>query len=100
MPGLSMSQSSLASTVPLSFSTSQTVNKRSYDDDAEDDVDAYFDEVEAEEQTVPAETRRIAKLKNSPRKQMAGRLAVCNSAVGVEGDFEEANFLAPMETDL
>jgi hypothetical protein len=95
-----MSQSSLASTVPLSFSTSKTANKRSYDDDAEDDVDAYFDEAEAEEQNVPIEARRIAKLKNSPRKQASGRVAIFDSAVGVEGDFEEAAFLAPMETDL
>ena len=68
--------------------------------DAEDDVDAYFDEVEAEEQNVPAEARRIAKLKNSPRKQMSGRVAVFNPVIGVESDFEEAAFLAPMETDL
>jgi hypothetical protein len=99
MPGLSMSQSSLASTVPLSFSASKTANKRSYDDDAEDDVDAYFDEIEAEEKNVPVEARRTARLKNSPCKQVSGRVAVFNSAVGVEGDFEEAGFLAPMETD-
>ena len=75
-------------------------NKRSYDDDAEDDVDAYFDEVEAEEQNVQAEARRMAKLKNSPRNQMSGRVAVFNPVIGVESDFEEAAFLAPMETDL
>jgi hypothetical protein len=100
MSGLSMSQSSLTSTVPLSFSNSEIANKRSYDGDAEEDVDVYFDEVEAEEQNVPVEGRRIAKLKNSPRKQVSGRVAVLGSAVGVEGDFEEAAFLAPTETDL
>ena len=100
MPGLSVSQSSLASTVPLHFSIPKIANKRSYDDDAEDDVDAYFDEVEAEEQNVPAEALRIAKLKNSPRKQVSGRVAVFNPVIGVESDFEEAAFLAPMETDL
>jgi hypothetical protein len=56
-----MSQSSSASTPP---SAPQTANKRAYDDDAEDDVDAYFDEVEAEEQTMPIEARRIARLKH------------------------------------
>ena len=75
-------------------------NKRSYDDDAEHDVDSYFDEVEAEEQTMPVEARRIARLKNLLRKQVAGRLAVLNSAVGVEGDFEEAAFLSPMEAEM
>jgi len=100
VPGLSMSQSSSGPTLPLSSSALQTANKRAYDDDAEDDVDAYFDEVEAEEGNVPIETRRFARLKDSPRKQVAGRLAVFNSAVGVEGDFEEAAFLAPMETGM
>ena len=100
MPGLSVSQSSLASTVPLHFSIPKIANKRSYDDDAEDDVDAYFDEVEAEEQNVPAEARRIAKLRSSPHKQVAGCVAVFDSAVGIEGNFEEAAFLAPTETDL
>jgi hypothetical protein len=100
VPGLSLSQSSSLSTLPPFSSVPQTANKRAYDDDAEDDVDAYFDEVEAEEENVPVETRRIARLKNSPRKQVAGRLAVFNSAIGVEGDFEEAAFLAPMETPM
>jgi hypothetical protein len=48
IPSLSMSQSSSVSTLPLSSSAPKTAKKRSYDDDAEDDVDAYFDEVEAE----------------------------------------------------
>ncbi|CAG8575500.1 9255_t:CDS:1 [Scutellospora calospora] len=102
MPGLSMSQSSVASTPGSSVScvASKTANKRSYDDEAEDDVDAYFDEVEAEEQTAPVEARRIAKLKNSPRKQAAGRVAGFGSTIAVEGDFEEAAFLAPMETNM
>lgn len=102
MPGLSMSQSSFASTQGSSTSSvaPKIANKRSYDDEAADDVDAYFDEVEAEEQTVPVEARRIAKLKNSPRKQVAGRVAGFGSAIAVEGDFEEAAFLAPMETNM
>ena len=100
MPGLSMSQSSSTSMLPLSSSTPKATYKRSYDDDTEGGVDAYFDEVEAEEQKVSVETRRIARLKNSPRKQVAGRVAVFNPAVGGEGDFEDAAFLAPMETDM
>lgn len=103
MPGLSMSQSSFESTqenLP-SFAAFKPSNKRSYDDVAEDDMDAFFDEVETEEQTAPVETRRIARLKNPPRKQVAGRAAVFGSAAAaIEGDFEEAAFLAPMETDM
>jgi hypothetical protein len=99
-PGLSMSQSSSASTPSLSSSALQTANKRAYNNDAEDDVDAYFDEVEAEEENAPVVMRRIARLRNLSRKQVAGRMAVFDSAAGVKDDFEEAAFLAPLETDV
>jgi AraC-like DNA-binding protein len=95
-----MSQSSSASTPSLSSSALQTANKRAYNNDAEDDVDAYFDEVEAEEENAPVVMRRIARLRNLSRKQVAGRMAVFDSAVGVKDDFEEAAFLAPLETDV
>jgi len=102
MPGLSTSQSSFASTQGGSVHSvaPKTANKRSYDDEAEDDVDAYFDEVEVEEQTVPFEARRIAKLKSSPRKHVAECIAIFGSAVAVGDDFEEAAFLAPIEADM
>lgn len=77
----------------------KSVNKRSYDDEAEDDMDAYFDEVAAEEQIAPVESRPIAKLKRSPRK---GAMGTCSRPIFtsvIEGDFEDAPFLAPMETD-
>lgn len=76
-------------------------NKRSYNEEIEDDLDAYFDEVEAEEQEqmVPVEGRRIARLKISPRKHTVGFLGAYTPVGGVDGDFEEAAFLAPMETD-
>jgi len=76
-------------------------NKRSYEEDIEDDLDTYFEEVEAEEQMVPVEGRRIAKLKNSPHKQAIGGAGMYTSAgVAGAGDFEEAPFLAPMETGV
>lgn len=76
-------------------------NKRSYDEDIEEDLDAYFDEVEAEEQMAPVHGRQIARLKNSPRKQAnVGVDASTSSGVEVAGDFEEAPFLAPMETGI
>jgi hypothetical protein len=75
-------------------------NKRSYDEEIEDDLDAYFDEIEAVEPTTPVEGRQIARLKNSPRKQTTSGISSYNSAMGFDGDFEEATFLAPMETDI
>lgn len=76
-------------------------NKRSYEEDIEEDLDAYFDEVEAEEQMAPVEGRQIARLKNSPRKQANGGVDVYSpSGVAVAEDFEEAPFLAPMETGV
>ncbi|KAM0714084.1 hypothetical protein Q7P37_011048 [Cladosporium fusiforme] len=98
MPGLSMSQSTLSSTQSSIASTipgNKATNKRTYDEEVEDDMDAYFDEVEAEEQTAPVESRRIAKLRRSPRKEAPGTFTFTNS---IEGDFEEAPFLVPMET--
>jgi hypothetical protein len=102
MPGLSMSQTTLSSTQGSMVSNTAPglSNKRSYEEDIDDDLDAYFDEVEAEEQMAPVEGRRIARLKNSPHKQTVGDVHVHDSAGGVAGDFEEAPFLAPMETDV
>jgi hypothetical protein len=41
--------------------------------------------------------RHIAKLKNSPQKQISGGIGVYTSTGRVAGDFEEAPFLAPTE---
>ena len=102
IPGLSLSQSTLSSTQSsvVSNAAHTLPNKRSYEEDIEDDLDAYFDEVEAEEQMAPVEARRIARLKNSPHKRTVGGVSVYSSTGGVAGDFEEAPFLAPMETEL
>ena len=102
MPSLSLSQTTLSSTQRsiVSNAAPGLSNKRSYVEDIEDDLDAYFDEVEAEEQMAPIEGRRIARLKNSPYKQAIGGVRVYNPTSGVDGDFEEATFLAPMETGV
>ncbi|GAB7333070.1 hypothetical protein MBLNU13_g04751t1 [Cladosporium sp. NU13] len=103
MPSLSMSQNTLPSTQGsmMSNAAPEVCNKRSYEEEIEEDLDAYFDEVEAEEQMAPVEGRRIARLKNSPQKQTNGGVDVYNPVrVAVAGDFEEAPFLAPMETDV
>jgi hypothetical protein len=102
VPVLSMSQSTIPSTqssIVSSIAPRQS-NKRSYDEEIEDDLDAYFDDVEAEEPVTPVEGRQIARLKNSPRKQTTSGISSYTSAMGFDGDFEEATFLAPMETDV
>ena len=57
MPGLSMSQNTVPSTQGsiMSNAAPELSNKRSYEEDIEQDLDAYFDEVEAEEQMTPVE---------------------------------------------
>jgi hypothetical protein len=84
----------------MSNAAPELSNKRSYEEDIEDDLDAYFEEAEAEEQMAPVENRRIARLKNSPQKHPNVSIGVYTSTGGADGDFEEAPFLAPMETDV
>ena len=102
MPGLSMSQNTLSSTQSsiVPNAAPELSNKRSYEENIEDDLDAYFDEVEAEERMAPVEGRRIARMRSSPQKQRIGNVGVDSSTGGAAGDFEEALFLAPMETDV
>ena len=99
MPGLSMSQSTLTFTQDsvMSNIAPALFNKRSYEEDIEDDLDAYFEEVEAQEYIAPMEGRRIATLKTSPRKQINGGVGMFTSTSGGAEDFEEAPFLAPLE---
>lgn len=102
MPALSMSQSTLSSTQDSTVSAipnAKATNKRSYDEHIEEDLDAYFDDVEAHEQLASSAPRRIAKLKGSPRKADRGTGVMFAFGGGQEGDFEEATFLVPMETD-
>jgi hypothetical protein len=102
MPGLSMSQSTLPFTQDSVMSNVAPAlsNKRSYEEDIEDDLDAYFDEVEAQEHMAPAEGRRFATLKTSRRKQMNGGVGVYTSTIGIAEDFEEAPFLAPLDMNV
>ena len=99
MPSLSTSQSTIRSTQGSAMPSlaPKSSNKRSFDDEIEDDMDAYFDELQAEEQTIPVDGRRIAKLKGSSQKQTLGGTSAYIPVEGVEGDFEEAAFLVPME---
>ncbi|KAI7539415.1 hypothetical protein KC331_g9766 [Hortaea werneckii] len=70
--------------------------KRTYDEEMEEEMDAYFEggAGEAEEMgQVGVEGRKIAKHRGTVGRKGG------NVSGGAEGDFEEASFLAPMEVD-
>jgi len=78
----------------MSLLTDTDANKkRTYEEEIEDDMDAYFDDVETMEMKVAP--RRIAKLKGSHGRTLAGAVLTMRDAT----DFEEAAFLAPMDVD-
>ena len=104
VPGLIMSQSTLPSTQG-SFVSSDSAQpgsrKRTYEEETEEEIDAYFDGIgadEAAEQQMMREGRRIAKMKGRSDWPGKGRPAGAVRVVGVD-DFEEAAFLAPMDVD-
>lgn len=101
MPGLSMSQSTLSGTQG-SFGDSgrgsgvAAHKKRGFEEDIEDDMDDYFDEVDSldvSKSGYGGAERPMARLK--------GAMKGTASAVTVRGvgddDFEEAGFLAPRD---
>ena len=101
VPGLTMSQSTPSSTQE-SFGSSGSApsgnRKRTYEDETEVEIDAYFDELEADEaveQQMVRDDRPIASMKGKSDK---GRPTGAVRVVG-EDDFEDAAFLAPMEVD-
>jgi hypothetical protein len=100
VPGLSFSQSTFVSTQENFTSTGSGSRKRSYEEEAEEEMDAFFDEVEAEEgfeELTSRDERPIARMKGRSAKakvEVGGPVRVFG-----ENDFEEADFLAPMEVD-
>lgn len=100
MPALSMSQSTIPSTQGSFHSQQQQPksNKRSYEEEIEDELDAYFSEVEEEDHETLIAKRAIAQPRNRMQKAPVagiGQVAIA----GMDGDFEEAAFLAPMDVD-
>lgn len=101
VPGLMWSQGSLSSTQSSFMSMSSTPSapskKRGYDEEVEEEMDAYFDEPEAaglfSQQAIPS-ARPLAKMKGTPAQRGGVRI------FGTD-DFEEAGFLVPdgMEVD-
>lgn len=100
IPGLSMSQD----TIPfpqsslMSAVSSSKAKKRTYEDEAENDMDTFFDEDagEAVRSQIPNTSRPIARMKIPTRKTTSAAL-LC--IVSDEGDFPEADFLMPMEVE-
>ncbi|EME86342.1 uncharacterized protein MYCFIDRAFT_84488 [Pseudocercospora fijiensis CIRAD86] len=92
MPSLSMSQSTIPSTQSSSMSTSSSLGakKRTYEDEAENDMDAFFDESEDAVAQEPDALRPIARMKCRTGKNNA-------QILNDNGDFEEAPFLMPMD---
>ena len=99
MPGLSTSQNTLLST-QKSFASGVDSKKRTiddgYEDDAEDAMDAFFDETEDRATSIltqPIQSRPMARMKASTKKANP----VNTVRIFGEDDFEEATFLVPME---
>ncbi|KAK4542668.1 hypothetical protein LTR36_006240 [Oleoguttula mirabilis] len=97
VPALSMSQNTLASsqntflfTPPSDVGVSK---KRTYEEEIEEDIDAFFDEVDNPATT--RKTRVMVKAKASLRR------AATAPGIGTvdAGDFDDASFLAPMDVD-
>ena len=98
MPGMSISQSTLSTTEGSFDSSSSTEHgnyrKRTYEDDVEDDLDAYFNDTETEtENPILRPERPMAKLKSQGKKDSA----VLPTHAPSGSDFEEAAFLSPID---
>jgi hypothetical protein len=107
VPSLTMSQSTLPSTqgsFVSSTSAQSGSRKRTYEEETEEEIDAFFDEVEVQnaaeavEQQMVRDDRPIARMKGKSNLPDKGRSAGAVRVVG-EDDFEEAAFLAPMDVD-
>ncbi|PPJ57040.1 hypothetical protein CBER1_00577 [Cercospora berteroae] len=100
MPDLVRSPSTIASSQNSFCGTSSqdaSSKKRSYEDEVESDMDAFFDEGESGDDAGldgATNTRPLARMKSSPRKSLVTGVQI------VDGDdFEEATFLVPMDVE-
>jgi hypothetical protein len=94
VPGMTWSQSTITSTQSSFLSSTSSWHsfsrKRTYEDEAEDEMDVFFDEMDAEdEQQRSAPTRPIARMRGCVNRKTV-------QVVG-EDDFEDADFLAPLD---
>ncbi|KAI7410707.1 hypothetical protein KC332_g6257 [Hortaea werneckii] len=107
VPGLTWSQETVESSqgslmgagfaMGGGYSGSQIESKkRTYDEEMEEEMDAYFEDGAGEAADMGqfgVAGRKIAKPRGAVRRKGG------NGSEGVEGDFEEASFLAPMDVD-
>ncbi|KAK3725472.1 hypothetical protein LTR37_000442 [Vermiconidia calcicola] len=99
VPGMTMSQNTLSSTQDSFVSAASTQpganKKRTYEDEIEDEMDAYFDQVEAVEmdEQLPQSIRPRARMKGTKKITPYGS----EVHIAGEDDFEEAAFLAPLD---
>lgn len=98
MPGLTVSQCSLPSTQGSFGANGEAFRangrKRTYEEEVEVDLDAFFDDFGDEGEVVRVD-RPIARLKGQGRKGDGD--AVVQAALARGSDFEDAVFLAPQE---
>jgi hypothetical protein len=97
-PGLSFSQRTISSTQGsfasvVSPTVAQGNKKRTYEEEMEEEMDAFFDEAEIID-PVPA-GRTFAKPKASMRRAVSDGVMLESGG----SDFEDAAFLAPMDVD-
>ena len=103
MPALTYSQNSAVSSAESVGGSTVTAGlgtkKRGYDEEIEDELDAFFDEQEEVEHVLPA--ARVVR----PLARLRGKWKVGGSTEmrvgGVDGDFDDGDveFLAPMDVD-
>ncbi|KAF2213133.1 hypothetical protein CERZMDRAFT_96801 [Cercospora zeae-maydis SCOH1-5] len=100
IPDLARSQSTTASSQNSFGGTSShdaNAKKRSYEDEVESDMDAFFDDGDFGEAAPfggATKTRFMARMKSSPSKPLISAVQVVE-----DDDFEEATFLMPMEVE-
>ncbi|KAF7195693.1 hypothetical protein HII31_03011 [Pseudocercospora fuligena] len=97
-PSLSMSQSTFPSTQSSFMSTTSSLStkKRAYEDEAENEMDAFFDESEDAVSQEPDAPRPIARMRSRTRKNNSSNFV---QIMNDNGDFEEAAFLMPMDVE-
>ena len=107
LPSLTMSQDTIASTrgsfVPITPAASRSSRKRTYEEEIEEDLDAYFDDDEWEEPEAVT-TNDMRAVRPMARMKASLQKAVTDGGVSVVrgDDFDEAAFLVPpdgMDTD-
>ncbi|KAK5111449.1 hypothetical protein LTR62_004901 [Meristemomyces frigidus] len=97
-PDLTMSQRTMDCTpgvyiFGLGSAANASTKKRTFEEEIEEELDAFFDDVKTDD--LPVTVRPIAKVKFSVRSPTMEKIPIIQG----DHDFEDAGFLAPMEVD-